>query len=56
MPQASTTPPAQHLALRGVPFFHVGASRAILFSADLDAPHDACGARAFSLRCPAHCV
>lgn len=41
MPQASTTPPAQHLALRGVVFSHAGAARAILSNADLDVPRGA---------------
>jgi putative ABC transport system ATP-binding protein len=43
MPQASTTPPAQHLALRGVFFAYAQAepSRTILDHADLDVPRGA---------------
>ncbi len=56
MPQAGNTPPARRLALLGVFFSHAGASRAILSNAGLDVPRGACGARAFSLPSPAHCV
>jgi len=41
VPQASTTPPAQHLALRGVSFSYPGAPRKILDNAHLDVPRGA---------------
>jgi len=41
MSQAGNTPPARHLALRGVSFSYAGTSRAILDNADLDVPRGA---------------